>query len=197
MGRLAALLQAIELDESVRVVVLTGAGRAFSAGGDRTLLAGHLAGDMPDAERVTRAFGAVMTCLARLEIPVIAAVNGPVVGHAVEMLALSDLVVMGEDAYIWEMHPTVGMGVGPAVALAWPMRMSQVMASEVLLTGRKLPAVEALRLGLVNRVVPHGQEVPTAVALAEEIAALPRSGPAAVKRALHAAVRAVYAERQQ
>src|SRR5262245_60964763 len=80
LTQLAERLHAIEHDESVRAVVLTGAGRAFSAGGDRTLLRGHLAGDMPDAEAVLKGHAALTACLPRLEVPVIAAVNGPAVG---------------------------------------------------------------------------------------------------------------------
>jgi enoyl-CoA hydratase len=185
---LAARLHDVEADQSVRAVVLTGAGRAFSAGGDRALLAGRLAGDMPDYETVTHAHTEIVTRLVRMEIPVIAAVNGPAVGLAVELVALSDLVVMGRDAWLCENHAQFGMGPTHGVARMWPRMTSPVVANELIMTARRVGADDAVRLGLANRVVPTGEEVAAALALAEEIAALPRAGVAAVKQALHAAM---------
>lgn len=194
LTRLAGRLRAIEADESVRAVILTGAGRAFSAGGDRSLLEGHLAGDMPDANAVTNAYMDITSCIPRLDVPVIAAVNGPALGIAVEFVALCDLVVMGADAYLCENHARFGMGTSPGIVRTWPRAASSVVAAELLMMARKVSAEDAVRLGLANRVVPAGEEVKVALELADEIAALPRSGPAAMKRALRGDVPAATPE---
>jgi enoyl-CoA hydratase len=181
----AERLLAIEADETVRAVILTGAGRAFSAGGDRALLNGHLAGDMPDADEVLRASAAFMACLTRLDIPVIAAVNGPTLGMAVGIVAMCDLVIMGEDSYLCENHAQFGMGTGAAVARTW-RGAGAVVAKELLMTASRVGPEEAVRMGLANRVVPRGQEVAAALEVAERIAAMPRSGPALMKHAVNA-----------
>ena len=174
----------LEADDDARAVVITGAGPAFSAGGDMT----HLRNvhDDPDLRRGTvrtaeRLIRAAVSC----ELPVVAAVNGPAVGVGATLALLSDLVVIADDAYIADPHVTVGLVAGDGGASLWPSYMSMLRAKEHLLLGTRVSADECLALGIANRVVPRA-EVPTvALDLALQLAKQPRQAVRDTKRALN------------
>jgi enoyl-CoA hydratase len=183
--RLLERLQAVETDSRVRAVVITGAGRAFSSGGDRTLLAELAAGDLSDRDELGRVQLDTIRCVLSLPVPVIAAVNGPAVGVAAGLVAVCDVVIMGEDAFLCDPHVTFGLGTTFACQLVWPHLTSGVVAKEILMSGRRVPAGEAVKLGLANRVCPTGSELATALEMAETFVALPPTGVAATKQALN------------
>jgi enoyl-CoA hydratase len=175
----------IAADPEARAVVVTGAGRAFSAGGDASVLDG-VTGDVDDLraefELLTdRTLRAVLEC----PLPVIAAVNGLAVGYGAGIVATCDFVVMAEDAYLQDPHARFGLPASPGCALVWPALTSRVVAKELLMLGPRISAADAYRVGLANRVVPAGEALAIAVALAHELAALPPSGVVAVKRAMN------------
>ena len=176
-------------DRATKAVVLTGAGRAFCAGGDAELLAtfggDHAAHDELHGE-LSDLHAELLRVMLTLEIPIVAAVGGPAVGFGAELVALCDLVVMGDDASLSDPHVQHGIAPSPGLQLVWPYLTSIAVARELLLTGRRVVAAEAVTLGLANRVCPSGEERATALALAQELAALPRAGVVAAKRAFAA-----------
>lgn len=166
-------LAAISADASVRCVVLAAAGPAFCAGHDLKEITAHRAD--PDGGRAffARAMDTcarVMQAIIALPQPVIAAVQGVATAAGCQLVATCDLAVAAEEARF----ATPGVDIGlfcttPAVALA--RAVPRKAAMEMLLTGEMIPAAEALRIGLVNRVVPADQLMETALALARGIAA--------------------------
>lgn len=186
-----ALCQVWELladDPDVGAVVLTGAGSAFSAGGNMEGIKRMHADrvyrrrSVRDAERL---FRAMLSC----EVPVVAAVNGPAVGLGATLAVLCDLVVISSDAYIRDPHVSIGVVAGDGGAVVWPLCMGPQRAKEYLLLGDRVPAADCERLGLANRVVPPAEVVPTAVALAERLTAQPRQAVRDTKRAVNMQVR--------
>lgn len=172
-------------NDQVKAVVLTGAGRAFCAGGDMTLLKGLATAPPAVRDELSRINGEMLGRVLGLEMPLIAAVNGPAIGFGAALVALCDVVVMGASAYLSEPHVKYGLPASPAIQLIWPELTSRAVAKELLMTGRRVEAEEALRLGLVNRVVPSGMELIEALAVAELLVSHPPSGVVAVKRAFN------------
>jgi len=183
--RMVERLREVAADPEARALVLTGAGRAFSSGGDRSLLEALLAGRLTELEALSRANWDTIEIMLGLTIPTIAAVHGPAVGHAIGYVALCDMVVMSEDAFLQDPHPLYGMEAVNAAALVWPRLASMNQVRWILMSGARVDAHEAYRLGLANRVVPAGQDVATALEMAQQLAALPPQAAAATKRALN------------
>jgi enoyl-CoA hydratase len=183
--RLLDQLQAVQTGGRVRAVVITGAGRAFSSGGDRSLLEQLAAGALTDRDELGRVQTETIRCILTLPVPVIAAVNGPAVGVAAGIVAVCDVVIMGEDAFLCDPHVTFGLGATFACQLIWPHLTSRVVAKEILMSGRRVPAGEAVKIGLANRVCPTGSELQTALEAAETFVALPPAGVTASKQALN------------
>jgi enoyl-CoA hydratase len=170
-------------DERIRAVVLTGTGRAFCAGGDVELLQDAGRSERDDAARIHRE---LLPLMLRCSVPILAAVHGPAVGFGAELAALCDLVVMDQDAYLSDPHVRHGLPASPGCQLVWPHLTSLAVAKELMLTGRRVDADEALRLGLANRVTAPGDDVRVALELAAELAAMPATGVAEIKRAANA-----------
>jgi enoyl-CoA hydratase len=173
----------IVADDDVRAVVLTGAGGAFCAGGDVELLQEAGRSERDEAARIHRE---LLTLMLRCAVPTIAAIHGPAVGFGAELAALCDLVVMDEDAYLADPHVRYGIPASPGCQVVWPHLTSIAVAKELMLSGRRVPADEALRLGLANRVTAPDDDVRVALELAEELAAMPATGVAHIKRAANA-----------
>jgi enoyl-CoA hydratase len=162
-------------DSDVGAVVLAGAGRAFCAGGDLSLLL-DLSPDDPVRVELATIHRDLLHLMLSLPVPIIAAVHGAALGFGAELVALCDMAVLAEDAYLGDPHVRYGVGASPGLRVAWPALTSLARAKELLLTGRRVDADEALRIGLANRVTPPGKQLETAVSLAEELAALPPQG---------------------
>jgi enoyl-CoA hydratase len=170
-------------DEGVRAVVLTGAGRAFCAGGDVELLQDA---QRPVRDELSRIHRELLPLMLQCPVPTLAAVHGPAVGFGAELAALCDLVVMDENAYLSDPHVRYGLPASPGCQLVWPHLTSRAVAKELMLSGRQVNADEALRLGLANRVTAPGDDVRVALELAAELAAMPAAGVAEIKRASNA-----------
>jgi enoyl-CoA hydratase len=178
---LDAALDSIEADESVRTVLLTGAGRAFSAGGD---LKAYIALQR-DAVRfpqfvadLHRTFGR----LRKLRVPAVALVNGVTAAGGLELLLGCDLAIAAESARIGDGHLNFGQMGGGGVLTLLPRLIGLQKASELLFTGRFLDAAEAERWGLVSRCVPDASLLATGVDFAKQVA---RKSPLAVANAKH------------
>ena len=185
---LLAELRKLRLRRDLRALILTGAGRAFSAGGDRDILSGMAAGTLTGDVHAQLGQVHIDTIIAMLslEIPVIAAVPGCAVGYAAGLVAMCDQVVMGASGFLSDPHVLYGIAATSATQLIWPRQCSELLAREVLMTGRKVMAEEALRIGLCNRVCADGDERNMALEMAEVYAAMPPEGVAATKRAFNA-----------
>jgi enoyl-CoA hydratase len=186
--RFVERLREIAADSEARALVITGAGRAFSSGGDRSLLDALLAGRLAEIEALSRTNWETMELMLGLTIPVIAAVHGPAVGHAIGFVALCDFVVMAEDAFLQDPHALYGLEAVTAARLIWPHLASLNSVRWILMSGARVSAEEALRLGLANRVCPTGDDLSTALEMARELAALPPAGLAATKRGFNRAL---------
>jgi enoyl-CoA hydratase len=166
----AALVEAftgLAADPFVRVVILTGAGRAFCAGLDLKELgesAENLRGVLDDPS------GSPFTALATMTKPVIGAINGPCVTGGFEVALACDFLVASERAVFADTHARVGLTPGGGMSVNLPQSIGLRKAKEMSLTGNYIDADEAHRLGLVNHVVAHGELIPRATALATEIA---------------------------
>lgn len=179
---LARLWPQLGADRDARAAVLTGAGKAFSAGGDFAYLA-ELGQDR-DLRAKTIADGRdIVLGMARCRVPVVAAVNGPAVGLGCSLVALSDIVYIAEDAYLADPHVQVGLVAADGGPITWPLQISLLLAKEYALTGKRISADRACELGMANHKVAD----PLAEALncAERIAEQPRQAVEATKRLLN------------
>ncbi len=181
---LAELFPQIDADADARAVVLTGNGRAFSAGGDFTYL-DELAGDGA-LRRETLAHGRqIVTGMVACRVPIVAAVNGPAVGLGCSLVALSDIVFMAESAHLADPHVMIGLVAADGGPVTWPLLTSLQLAKEYALTGDRIPAERAAQIGLANHVCPDGTVLDEALACAQRIAALPRRAVEDTKRILN------------
>jgi enoyl-CoA hydratase len=175
-------------DPSVRAIILTGAGRAFSAGGDldwfRSMTREGLDTLFVEARRII---------IDMLEVPqpIIAAVNGPATGLGATLALFSDIIYASEDARIADTHVRAGIGAGDGGAIIWPLLVGMARAKEFLFTGDSLSAAEAERLGLVNRVTSRAELLPVATAMGRRLADGPQMAVRATKASLNKLLRQV------
>ncbi|MCW2655251.1 MAG: enoyl-CoA hydratase [Mycobacterium sp.] len=179
---LAELWPRLNADRSARAAVLTGRGRAFSAGGDFAYLA--QLGDDADLRAKTIAHGRdIVLGMTRCRIPVVAAVNGPAVGLGCSLVALSDIVYMSESAYLADPHVQVGLVAADGGPLTWPLHTSLLLAKEYALTGARISAQLAVDMGLANHIA--ADPVAEALACAKRIMELPQQAVESTKRLLN------------
>lgn len=167
------LFRALAEDRGARVVILTGEGRAFSAGGDfrhftKTLDDPGFARDVQENARRT------IHSIIDLPIPMIAAVNGPAVGWGATLATLSDIVLMSERSFMAEPHVNIGLVLGDGISVSWPLYTSLLRAKELILTGDRITPAQAVEFGLANRVVAPEALMTEARALAAKMLAQPR-----------------------
>ncbi len=177
---------ALEDDAEVRAVVLTGEGRAFCSGGDaKGIIAELFARDAAGLLEFTRKTGALICSIRKLRRPVIAAVNGTCVGAGAVIAIACDLRVSSDDATYGFIFPRVGLsGADMGAAYLLPRIVGLGRASELLFFGDIIGADEALRIGLVNKVVPKAECMKTARAWADKLAAGPAFAHAMTKQML-------------
>jgi enoyl-CoA hydratase len=181
---LAGVWDRLAADDGVRAVVLTGRGRAFSAGGDFRVMTRVQADEAFREQNIAEA-RKIITGMVRCPVPVIAAVNGPAVGLGCSLALLSDLVLMSERAYLADPHVQVGLAAGDGGALVLPLIAGPARAKELLFLGDRVSAPDAVRLGLANRVVPGERLLDEAMQLARRLAALPAAALRGTKRAVN------------
>lgn len=189
-GELSLVWRDLGADPDVRAIVLTGAGRAFSAGGDLDLLQ-RMTDDTALRERIMAEAAEIVRSMTTVPVPIVAAVNGPAVGLGCSLAAMSDLVLIEEQAYFADPHVSLGLVAADGGALTWPLLTSLLRAKEHLLLGERIGSADAVALGLANRVVPEGGSVEAALDLAHRLAALPPQAVQQTKSLLNTAVRAL------
>ncbi|MGW0043600.1 enoyl-CoA hydratase/isomerase family protein [Rhodococcus sp. NPDC003348] len=176
------LWQRLAEDPEARAVVVTGAGKAFSAGGDYEMM--QLSLDPVGRWRNVDEARRLLVELVHFPLPIVAAVNGPAVGLGASFLAFSDFVVMAETAFIADPHIAVGLVCGDG-GVAWPLHVGLLRAKEILLLGDRIKADEAKAMGIANRVVPTADVLSEATAIAHRLAAQPAGALQDTKRALN------------
>ncbi len=164
---LAQTFNALNLDDNVRVVLLTGAGRAFCAGGDVGSMASY---DVVSGRKRSKGHHRMVLALHHLEKPVIAAVRGPAAGIGASLALASDLIVASETAYLLMAFKNVGIPPDGGAIYFLTQHLGLARAKEIVYSARKLPAAEAKEMGLISKVVPDDQLETAAMELAREIA---------------------------
>jgi enoyl-CoA hydratase/carnithine racemase len=170
------VIDAARLDDDVKVVVVTGAGRAFSAGQDLKELERLAAG-----EQVESGFPVLLDALCDFDKPLIAAVNGAAVGIGFTMLCHCDLVIVAASARMRTPFAELGVAPEAASSLLFPRRMGWQRAAHVLFTSAWLDSTQAVEYGIALEQVPDGEVVHRAMALAGEIATAPLASLRAIK----------------
>lgn len=179
-------LAQIAADGRVRAVVLTGAGRAFCAGGDADEMT-----EMQTASNVERknylwkSIQKIPLAMERLEVPVIAAVNGTARGAGLDMALMCDIRLCGTSSTFAESYISMGVLSGDGGTWFLPRVVGVARALEMLWTGRVVDAAEAERIGMVSRAVPDGELRDEALRLARSIAAQPPHAVSLMKRAVY------------
>lgn len=181
---MAAVWRQIAADPDAKSVVLTGAGKAFCAGGDMEWFR-QVQDDADMRTRLMNEAKEIMVEMARFPLPVVAAINGPAVGLGCSLAVLCDVVLIEESAYLADPHVAVGLVAGDGGAATWPLFTSLLRAKEYLFTGDRISADVAERIGLANRIVADGQSMKEAMALAGRLADLPGFALQSTKRALN------------
>ena len=183
---IASFCHAMMADRSVRAIVLTGAGKAFCAGGNVKLMreqAGPFAGNPAQIRHAYRtSFQLVGAALHDLEVPVIAAINGPAVGLGLDLACLCDIRLASDRATMAESYVKIGLIPGGGGGWILPRVIGPQRAALMTLTGETIDAARALEYGLVAEVVPHDRLIERALDLAGQIAANPGHATRLAKR---------------
>jgi enoyl-CoA hydratase/carnithine racemase len=178
-------LARISTDPQVHVVVLTGAGRAFCAGGDLGAIAqGRESGDSGLVEPMLRAGMRAVLTIRSMPQPVIAAVNGPAAGAGMNLALAADIRIAADEAVFGQNFAKVGLFPDYGGTFFLPELVGPAAAAELFYTGEMIDSRNALRLGLVNRVVPGTQLESEVRTLATAIANGPQVAVRAMKKAL-------------
>jgi enoyl-CoA hydratase/carnithine racemase len=190
-GFIAAMETAVDTansDTAIRALILTGAGKIFSAGGNVKEMADGqgMFGLEPIDQRYAYVDGIqrIPRALARLEVPLIAAVNGPAIGAGCDLAMMCDLRVASERASFAESFVQIGLVPGDGGTWFLQRAIGYERAAEMTLTGDKIDAATALAWGLVTRVVPHDELLAAAGDLADRIAKNPPHALRMAKRLL-------------
>jgi enoyl-CoA hydratase len=183
-ARLASVWDELAEDDDCRAVVLTGQGRAFSAGGDFGVLK-KMNEDEIYRRKILDEGARIVRSMAGFPLPIVAAINGPAVGLGCSLAGLSDIVLIEASAYLADPHVSVGLVAGDGGAITWPLLTSLLKAKEYLFLGDRIPADVAVDLGMANRVVPDGTSVDEAVLLAHRLAKQPAQALRDTKRAIN------------
>jgi enoyl-CoA hydratase len=186
---LADVFLEAEADPDSDVVVLTGEGRAFSAGGDLAWLEASTRDGAPGPSAVEGK--RIVHGLLDMEKPVIARVNGHCIGLGCTLALLCDVVIAVDRAKIGDPHVRVGLVAGDGGAAIWPQLVGFARAKEYLMTGDLMPAAEAERIGLVNRVVPDGGLDAAVYGLAERLSLAPQQAVRGTKVAVNAELKRI------
>ncbi|MEY2467611.1 MAG: enoyl-CoA hydratase, partial [Actinomycetota bacterium] len=159
-------------DDDARAVVLTGAGRAFSAGGSFDDFERRRV-DLDFRAKSIRQAREIVEAMIGFALPVVAAVNGPAVGLGCTIATLCDIVFIASETFIADPHVSVALVAGDGGAVGWPASTSLVKAKQYMLTGDRIPADVAVEIGLANFSVPKDDLLDAALAFAHRLAAQP------------------------
>ncbi len=164
------ILLDLDSDQEVNAIILTGAGRAFCAGGDVKNMSERDDGFGGVTRNPTRGGRSLIMNMLEVRQPIIAALNGDAVGLGATIALFCDVIIASETARIGDPHVRVGLVAGDGGAVIWPALIGVAKAKEYLMTGDLIPAPEAERIGLINKVVPSGEVMEAAMNMARRLA---------------------------
>ena len=179
----------VEVDAASRVVVVTGRGKAFSAGGDFEMVEDTL-GNYETVTRLYREAADIVYDITNCSKPVISAINGVAVGAGLAVALMADISIIGENARLTDGHVKLGVGAGDHAAIIWPLLCGLAKARYYLLTCDFIDGPDAERIGLVSKCVPDDQLMTVTLQIAERLSNGSASAIAATKRTLNHWVRA-------
>ncbi len=181
---LVEVWQTIDRDPTVHVAVVTGAGRAFSAGGDLDMVV-RAYQNVEEVSRILDEARDLVYNILRCSKPIISAINGPAVGAGLVVALLADISIAAENARLADGHVRMGVAAGDHAAIVWPLLVGMAKSKYYLMTSDFVSGKEAERMGLVSLCVPDDELPEKAMAVATELAAGPRYAIKYTKRALN------------
>ena len=187
-GQLARVWADVARDEETRVVVVTGAGKAFSAGGDLAMVRRQI-GDYGRVTSMLSEMSELVYNMVNCPQPIVSAINGVAVGAGLVVALLADISICAEDARLGDGHVRLGVAAGDHAAIIWPLLCGMARARYYLLTGEMVTGDEAERIGLVSRALPRDEVLPEALRVANHLATGPQLAIRLTKRALNGWVR--------
>lgn len=177
-GEQGRIWKDFDRDPDMNVALITGAGRAFAAGGDIEKGLGPLTTDIRDG-------GALVRNMVNCRKPIVSAINGAAVGGGLAVALLADISIASEKAVLIDGHTKIGLVAGDHAALVWPLAMGMARAKYHLLMCNRIKGKEAEELGLVSKCVPHEELMETAEAVAQKLAGGPQFALQGTKVALN------------
>jgi enoyl-CoA hydratase len=168
-SELARVWRDVSTDPETRVAVITGAGKAFSAGGDLAMVQ-RMSGDHERVAHMLSEMSDLVYNIINCEKPIVSAVNGVAVGAGVVVALLADISVCAEDARLGDGHVKLGVAAGDHAAMIWPLLAGMAKARYYLLTGEMLTGAEAERIGLVSLALPRERVLDEAMRIAGDLA---------------------------
>jgi enoyl-CoA hydratase len=187
-SQLATVWADIARDEETRVAVITGAGKAFSAGGDIAMVQ-RMAGDYDRTTRMLSEMSDLVYNMASCDKPIISAINGVAVGAGLVVALLADISICAEDARLGDGHVKLGAAAGDHAAIIWPLLCGMAKARYYLLTGEMMTGLEAERIGLVSKVLPRAEVLDDALRIADTLATGSQLAIRLTKRAMNSWLR--------
>src|SRR5215469_4539077 len=185
---MAAIWADIDKDNQTRVAVVTGAGRAFSAGGDLAMVERQI-GNYDLVSRMLAEMSELVYNMANCSKPIVSAINGVAVGAGLVVALMADISICADDARLGDGHVRLGVAAGDHSAIIWPLLCGLAKAKYYLLTGEMVTGTEAERIGLVSKALPRDEVLPEAMRVANQLATGPQLAIRLSKRALNGWVR--------
>jgi enoyl-CoA hydratase len=183
-SQLARVWADVSLDEQTRVAVVTGAGRAFSAGGDLAMVQ-RMIGDHDRVTRMLTEMSDLVYNMVNCQKPIVSAINGVAVGAGLVVALLADISICANEARLGDGHLRLGVAAGDHAAIIWPLLCGMAKARYYLLTGEMVDGAEAERIGLVSKALPREEVLEEALRVAQGLATGPQLAIQLTKRALN------------
>jgi enoyl-CoA hydratase len=187
-GQLSRIWADVARDDDTRVAVITGAGKAFSAGGDLAMVQ-RMAGDYDRIAHMLSEMSDLVYTMVNCDKPIISAINGVAVGAGLVVALLADISICAADARLGDGHVRLGAAAGDHAAIIWPLLCGMAKARYYLLTGEMIDGTEAERIGLVSKAVPRAEVLPEALRIADGLAGGSQLAIRLTKRALNSWLR--------
>jgi enoyl-CoA hydratase len=187
-AELARVWADISRDDETRAVVVTGAGRAFSAGGDLGMVERQI-GDYGRVTSMLAEMSDLVYNMVNCDKPIVSAINGVAVGAGLVVALLADISICADDAKLGDGHVRLGVAAGDHAAIIWPLLCGLAKSKYYLMTGEMVTGAEAERIGLVSKALPRAEVLAEALRVANQLATGPQLAIRLTKRALNGWIR--------